>query len=89
MKMTSSGSMSGKYHQRCAGEWWKMVAAAMFSSPSMGAYNASPVGISGTSTFVLCVPSWSPTERPSHSATGMSCGGADSTRHRLKAMKRR
>ena len=66
-----------------------MVAAAMFSSPAMGANSASPVGISATSTLVLCVPSSSRTERPSQSASGMSCGGGESARHRLKAMKRR
>src|SRR6187455_1752773 len=72
---TSSRVMFEKYHQRIAGEWLKIEAAIIASSPSTGAVSASPSGNSSTTNRVFDFSSPPKLVRPSHSASGTSCGG--------------
>src|SRR6187402_787262 len=84
----SSRVMFEKYHQRMPGEWLKIEAASILSSPSTGAVSASPSGNSSTMNSVFDFSSPPKLVRPSHTASGTSCGGGENARQYELTRKR-
>src|SRR6188768_3624422 len=77
---TSSACMFEKYHQRIAGLWLKIEAAMYGCLMSTGPSSASPSGIASTIISWLLFSSPPKLVRPSHSASGTSCGGGENVR---------